>query len=143
MATRRRKSAVDLRPIHTRSAGIDIGAASHWVAVDPSLSDGCVRTFGTYTDDLHALAEWLCSLGVRKVAMESTGVYWIPVYQVLRDRGLDVCLVDARATKQVAGRKTDLSDCQWIQQLHSYGLLKPAFIPDADDVHVAPPSRLR
>lgn len=103
----------------------------HWVAVDSSLCDESVRSFGTYTDDLQKLADWLLSHGVTTVAMESTGVYWIPLYEVLRDRGLEVVLVDARATKQVRGRKSDISDCQWIQQLHSYGLLKAAFIPDA------------
>lgn len=130
--SRKRKTDNELQRVNPRAAGIDIGSASHWVAVDPSLCDENVREFGAYTDDLHTLAEWLGSLGVQTVAMESTGVYWIPLYETLRDRGFAVCLVDARATKQVAGRKTDFSDCQWIQQLHSYGLLKPAFIPDTE-----------
>ena len=128
---KKRKARVDLERINPHAAGVDIGSTRHWVAVDSSLCDESVRDFGTYTDNLHELADWLLSHGVKTVAMESTGVYWVPLYEVLRDRGLEVFLVDARATKQVAGRKTDVSDCQWIQQLHSYGLLKPAFIPDS------------
>jgi transposase len=122
----------DLQRINPLAAGIDIGSCSHWVAVDPSLCDRPVREIAAYTGDLHSLADWLIDCGVVTVAMESTGVYWIPVFEVLRDRGLDVWLVDARSTKQVAGRKSDVSDCQWIQQLHSYGLLKRAFIPEAE-----------
>jgi transposase len=91
-----------------------------------------VRQFAAYTSDLQAMADWLIEHGVQTVAMESTGVYWIAAYEVLRDRGLEVCLVDARATKQVAGRKSDVSDCQWIQELHAHGLLKQAFIPPAE-----------
>lgn len=125
---RRKKSG--LRRINERAAGIDIGSASHWVAVDPSLTDQPVREFAAYTADLLAMAEWLLGLGVKTVAMEATGVYWVGAFEVLRDRGLEVYLVDARATKQVAGRKSDISDCQWTQELHAYGLLKRAFIPD-------------
>lgn len=120
-----------LRRINPRAAGIDIGSASHWVAIDPSLTDQPVREFKAYTGDLHALADWLVEHKIQTVAMESTGVYWIPLFEVLRERGLEVCLVDGRATKQVAGRKSDISDCQWIQELHSYGLLKQAFVPEA------------
>lgn len=130
--SRKRRPERGFERVNLHAAGIDIGSTSHWVAVDPSVCDRPVRDFGAYTEDLHDMAEWLSAQGVRTVAMESTGVYWIPVYDLLRERGFDVCLVDARATKQVAGRKTDVTDCQWIQQLHSYGLLKPAFIPDAD-----------
>jgi hypothetical protein len=90
-----------------------------------------VREFAAYTSDLHALADWLAEHKIQTVAMEATGVYWVALFEVLRDRGFEVCLVDARATKQVAGRKSDISDCQWIQELHSYGLLKQAFIPEA------------
>lgn len=131
MSKLRRGKEGALRRINPRAAGIDIGSASHWVAIDPSLAEQPVREFAAYTSDLQALADWLIEHGVETVAMESTGVYWIALYEVLRDRGLKVCLVDARATKQVAGRKSDVSDCQWIQELHSYGLLKQAFIPDA------------
>lgn len=118
-----------LRRINPRAAGIDIGSASHWVAIDPSLSEQPVREFAAYTADLYALADWLKERGIQTVAMEATGVYWIALFEVLRDRGLQVCLVDARSTQQVAGRKSDISDCQWIQELHSYGLLKQAFVP--------------
>jgi transposase len=121
-----------LRRVNPHAAGIDVGSASHWVAIDPSLAEQPVREFGAYTSDLGAMAEWLIEHGVRTVAMEATGVYWVGLFEVLRDRGLEVCLVDARATKQVAGRKSDLSDCQWIQELHSYGLLKQAFLPTAE-----------
>ncbi len=121
----------ELRRINPRAAGIDIGSASHWVAIDPSLTQQPVREFAAYTSDLQALADWLVEHKIQTVAMEATGVYWIALFEVLRDRGLEVCLVDARATKQVAGRKSDVSDCQWIQELHSYGLLKQAFVPEA------------
>lgn len=130
MSTRRRKEG-KLRRINPHAAGIDVGSASHWVAVDPSLTERPVREFAAYTGDLHAMADWLIEQGVTTVAMEATGVYWVASYEVLRDRGLEVCLCDTRATKQVAGRKSDISDCQWIQELHSYGLLKQAFLPDA------------
>lgn len=125
------KGRSELRRINPRAAGIDIGSASHWVAIDPSLSERPVREFAAYTGDIQALASWLIEHGVETVAMEATGVYWVALFEVLRDRGLEVCLVDARATKQVAGRKSDISDCQWIQELHSYGLLKQAFVPEA------------
>jgi len=128
----RSKRSSELRRINPRAAGIDIGSASHWVALDPSLTQQPVREFAAYTDGLHALANWLIEHGIKTVAMEATGVYWIAPFEVLRDRGLDVCLVDARATKQVTGRKSDISDCQWIQELHSYGLLKQAFIPGVE-----------
>lgn len=128
MSKRRRQGG--LRRVNPHAAGIDVGSASHWVAVDPSLTERPVREFAAYTGDLHAMADWLIEHGVTTVAMEATGVYWVAVYEVLRDRGLEVCLCDTRATKQVAGRKSDISDGQWIQELHSYGLLKPAFLPD-------------
>lgn len=128
----RSKGRSELRRINPRAAGIDIGSASHWAAMDPSLTEQPVREFAAYTGDLHALADWLIEHEIKTVAMESTGVYWIALFEVLRDRGLEVCLVDARATKQVAGRKSDISDCQWIQELHSYGLLKQAFVPGAE-----------
>jgi transposase len=127
----RSKGKGELRRVNPRAAGIDIGSATHWVAIDPSLSEQPVREFAAYTRDLQALADWLVEHKVQTVAMEATGVYWIALFEVLRERGLEVCLVDARATKQVAGRKSDISDCQWIQELHSYGLLKQAFVPEA------------
>ena len=132
MKQRRRRGRKALTRVHARAAGIDVGSRSHWVAIDESLDERPVREFGTYTADLQAMAGWLLEHGIETVAMESTGLYWVAAYEVLRDHGLEVCLADARATKQVAGRKSDVSDCQWIQQLHSYGLLKPAFLPAAD-----------
>ena len=118
--------------VHRDSAGIDVGKHKHYVAVDPSRFDEPVRNFGTFTQDLEAMAEWLSSCGVREVAMESTGVYWIPVFEVLDRAGFEVHLVNPRATKQVSGRKSDVLDCQWIRQLMSYGLLRGAFrSPDA------------
>jgi transposase len=125
-------SAHRLERICGTAAGIDAGSREHWVAVDPDLSPDPIRCFGTYTADLVALADWLQSVGVTTVAIESTGVYWVGVAAVLESHGIEVCVTDARATKQVAGRKSDVSDCQWIQQLHSYGLLKPAVVLGAD-----------
>lgn len=122
------KSSKAINTINPNAAGIDIGSQEHYVAVGA----GKVRSFGCYTPDLEEMARWLLECGVETVAMESTGVYWIPVYQVLQSKGLDVNLVDARHAKNVPGRKTDVSDCQWIQQLHSYGLLRSCFLPDAD-----------
>jgi len=118
-----------LRVIHPRCAGIDIGSREHWVAVDPERCQDSVRCFTTFTDDLLQLAHWLNSQEVEVVAMEATGVYWIPLYELLDARGFDVQLVNSRATRQVSGRKSDVLDCQWIWQLMSHGLLKGAFRP--------------
>jgi transposase len=126
---RKRKSAA-LERINVHAAGIDIGASSHFVAVPEDRDEKPVREFAAYTPDLCRLADWLKSCGVKTVAMESTGVYWIPLFQVLEERGFEVRLVDARRVKNVSGRKTDVSDCQWLQQLHTYGLLNSAFRPD-------------
>jgi transposase len=128
-----RKSMRRLEVIHPDCAGVDVGGSRHYVAVDPGRSDEPVRSFGTFTDELEAMGRWLAECGVRIVAMESTGVYWIPVYEVLERMGFEVHLVNPRATKQVSGRKSDVLDCQWIWQLMSYGLLKGAFRP-ADEV---------
>jgi transposase len=116
--------------INLHAAGIDIGSASHFVAVPEDRDDRPVREFAAYTTDLYELADWLTACGVKTVAMESTGVYWIPLFQILEERGFEVRLVDARRVKNVSGRKTDVSDCQWLQQLHTYGLLTSAFRPD-------------
>lgn len=116
--------------INPGAAGIDVGSEKHYVAVGPGKSDMPVRSFGCYTPDLEEMARWLKQCGITTVAMESTGVYWIPVYQVLTQHKLDVKLVDARHVKNVPGRKTDVADSQWIQQLHSYGLLRGCFLPD-------------
>ncbi len=114
---------------HPDAAGIDIGSASHFVAVPPDRDDEPVREFSSLTCDLQATADWLKRCGVTTVAMESTGVYWIPLYELLEARGFEVLLVNARHVKNVSGRKSDVLDCQWLQQLHSYGLLRGAFRP--------------
>lgn len=116
--------------MRSRVAGIDIGSAQHWVC-GPASADGApnVRVFGTTTDQLNALADWLVDQHVESVAMESTYVYWIPVYELLESRGVAVVLVNARQLHNVPGRKTDFSDCQWIQLLHSCGLLRGSFRP--------------
>jgi len=115
---------------HPNAAGIDIGSASHYVAVPPDRDDDPVREFASFTADLHRLADWLRDCGVDTVAMESTGVYWIPLFELLDARGFTVWLVNARHVKNVSGRKSDVLDCQWLQQLMSYGLLRGAFRPD-------------
>ena len=118
-----------LKIVHSHCAGIDIGKSKHYVAVDPDSCEDPVRSFGAFTDDLEQLAGWLKECGVEVVAMESTGVYWIPLFEVLDRAGFEVHLVNPRATKQVSGRKSDVLDCQWLWQLMSYGLLKGAFRP--------------
>jgi transposase len=120
----------DWEAINPHAAGIDIGAREHFVCVPPAATPKNVRSFGTFTADLEALADWLQECGVTSVAMEATGVYWIPVFQILEARGLAVLLVNARQTKHVAGRKSDVQDCQWIQRLHTYGLLQGSFRPE-------------
>lgn len=119
----------DLTRINEHAAGIDVGAESHFVAVPPGSDPHPVRQFGVFTRDLYAIADWLAACGVRSVAMESTGVYWVPLYEVLEERGFEVKLVDARKVKNVSGRKSDVLDCQWVQQLESYGLLAGAYRP--------------
>ncbi|NHZ93965.1 IS110 family transposase [Massilia sp. CCM 8733] len=120
---------------YPNAAGIDIGNAAHFVAVPPDRDDYPVREFPSFTQDLHALADWLTACRVDTVAMESTGVYWIPLFELLEARGFKVLLVNARHVKNVSGRKSDVLDCQWLQQLMSYGLLAGAFRPD-DEVCV-------
>jgi transposase len=117
--------------LNVNAAGIDVGAREHYVAVPPDRCEQPVRCFGAFTEDLHKLAQWLLACGVDTVAMESTGVYWIPLYQILEDYGLVVRLVNARQVKHVPGRKSDVQDCQWLQQLESYGLLSGSFRPEA------------
>jgi transposase len=134
MAQRNRAfSRAGLSLTHPNAAGIDIGSASHFVAVPPDRDAEPVREFPSFTADLHRLADWLEACGVDTVAMESTGVYWIPLYELLDARGFTVLLVNARHVKNVSGRKSDVLDCQWLQQLMSYGLLRGAFRP-ADGV---------
>jgi len=114
------------------SAGIDIGATEIFVAVPDDRSSKFVRKFGTFTDDLHDAAKWLKQCGIKSIAMESTGVYWIPIFQILDAYGFDIILVNARHVKNVPGRKTDVQDCQWLQYLHSVGLLRGSFRPAQD-----------
>lgn len=123
------KSRAALTNTHPNAAGIDIGSASHFVAVPPDRDDQPVREFASFTADLNALADWLAACGVDTVAMESTGVYWIPLFELLESRGFTVLLVNARHVKNVSGRKSDVLDCQWLQQLMTYGLLSGAFRP--------------
>ena len=119
--------------INPDAAGIDVGASEMWVCVPGENEQERVRTFGTDTVELEAIAAWLLQRGVRTVAMESTGVYWIPLFQVLENHGLEVCLVNARHAKNVPGRrKTDRLDCQWLQKLHACGLLSASFRPTAE-----------
>lgn len=118
-----------LQHINQYAAGIDIGSRSHFVAVPEGACEQPVREFSTFTGDLERLAEWLLACGVTTVAMESTGIYWIPVFEILESHGLEVKLVNARHVKNVPGRKSDVLDCQWLQQLHTYGLLRGAFRP--------------
>jgi transposase len=127
------KSKRGLSLTHPNAAGIDVGSGSHFVAVAPDRDDEPVREFKSFTEDLHRLAEWLSSCGVDTVAMESTGVYWILLYELLESKGFTVYLVNARHVKNVTGRKSDVLDCQWLQQLMSYGLLSGAFRP-ADEI---------
>lgn len=119
-----------LEHINTMAAGIDVGSKSHFVAVPEGCDEMSVREFKSFTTDLFELANWLERCGIETVAMESTGVYWIPLYELLESRGFEVKLVDARKVKNVSGRKTDVLDCQWLQQLHTYGLLSGAFRPN-------------
>src|SRR6202045_309830 len=112
------------------AAGIDIGSQIHYVAVPEGRAQESVRSFGAYTAQLDELVQWLKDWRIKTVAMESTGVYWIPLYQKLEEAGFEVLLVDARQAKHVPGRKSDVQDCQWLQQLHSYGLLRAAFRPE-------------
>ena len=119
-----------LKVINARSAGIDIGSRFHLVAVPAELDSEPVRKFSSFTVDLIALVEWLLTVGINTVAMESTGIYWVPLYEILVDKGIEVFLVNARHAKNVPGRKTDICDAQWLQQLHSYGLVRASFRPD-------------
>lgn len=114
------------------AAGIDIGATEIFVAVPADRAAENVRSFPTFTQDLYAAAEWLKQCGIKTVAMESTGVYWIPLFQILEARDFEVCLVNARHVKNVPGRRTDVSDCQWLQFLHSVGLLRASYRPEQE-----------
>jgi len=135
MAGKRAKQEVSLEvleQLNVNAAGLDVGAEEIYVCVPADRSEESVRVFTTFTSGLRELANWLMECGIETVAMESTGVYWIPVYEILEERGLEVCLVNARHLKNVPGRKTDVNDCQWLQKLHTYGLLRASFRPSEE-----------
>ena len=127
---RPKRKRVQVEVVNPNAAGIDIGSEVHYVAVPPDRDPEPVRSFQCFTADLNELADWLERCGIETVAMESTGVYWIPLYQILEARGFEVILVNARHVKNVPGRKTDVLDCQWLGQLDSYGLLRGSFRPE-------------
>src|ERR1017187_471146 len=129
MAKKGKRRCDTLPVLHPDAAGIDVGASELFVAVSADRDPHPVRSFPTFTRDLHALADWLEQCGIHSVAMESTSVYWIPIYQILEARGLEGYLVNAQHVKNVPGRKTDVSDCQWLRYLHSVGLLRASFRP--------------
>jgi transposase len=128
-ARRKRVLHKHMEVVNLYSAGIDIGSEKHYVAVPEGLDDDPVRCFSCFTADLQRMADWLVEIGITTVVMESTGVYWIPAFEILAERGLEVLLVNARHVKNVSGRKSDVQDCQWLQQLHTFGLLAGAFRP--------------
>jgi transposase len=129
---KRRKTQEQLALVHPNAAGLDIGVAEIWACVPPDRDAEPVKVFDTFTPDLHRLAAWLIACGVDTVALESTGIYWLPIFEILEARGLQVQLVNARHIKHVPGRKSDYLDCQWIQKLHALGLLNGSFRPDAE-----------
>src|SRR6202163_1282371 len=120
---------LSLEMVHPDAAGIDIGNESHYVAVPPTRDNQPVRRFGCTTAELKAMAEWLKQCRIRTVAMQSTGVYWIAVYDILEEAGFEVYLVNARETKNLPGRKSDVQESQWLMKLHTYGLLRNSFRP--------------
>jgi len=124
-----------LPPLNLNASGIDVGNEEHWVAVPANRDAEPVRSFGTFTADVKRLVDWLVSCKVDTVVMESTGVYWVALYDALEERGLDVQVVNARQVKQLPGRKTDIKDCQWLQTLHTFGLLNRCFRP-AEEIRV-------
>jgi transposase len=118
-----------LEIVHPDAAGIDIGSHEHWVAISPDKDEQPVRSFECFTADVERMADWLISRGVGSVAMQSTGVYWMPVFEILQQRGVEVYLVNARHTKNLPGRKSDIAECQWLLKLHTFGLLNNSFQP--------------
>jgi len=125
-----------LRVINPDAAGIDIGSTSHFVAVPEGRDKAVVREFECYTPDIKKMVEWLKQCSIKTIVMESTGSYWIPVFEMLDQAGFEVKLVDAHHVKNVRGRKSDVIDCQWLQQLHTYGLLSGAFRPENDIIEL-------
>src|SRR6266480_224305 len=136
LARRLQSENPGLEVVHPQAAGIDVGNSAHYAAVRPDRDPEPVRRFECFTADLYRLAEWLESCGVKTVAMQSTGVYWIPLYEILEDRGFEVYLVNARHTKNLPGRKSDVQECQWLLKLHTFGLLNNSFQP-RDEIRVA------
>ena len=132
--TQTSRESAPMPVVHPHAAGLDIGSSEIWAAVPADSDPIAVRPFPSFTPDLHALADWLSACGVQTVAMESTGVYWSPIYEMLQARGFQVYLVNARHLQNVPGRKSDVKDCQWIQRLHSFGLLSASFRPEAEMV---------
>jgi transposase len=128
--SKKRQAPKRMPVVHPTAAGIDIGSEEHWVAVPEGSCEESIRRFGAFTADLHALADWLEEVGVTTVAMESTGVYWIPLFQILERRGFEVRLANAHHVKSVPGRKSDVQDCRWIQRLHTFGLVQGSFRPN-------------
>ncbi|HEX8576468.1 MAG TPA: IS110 family transposase [Flavobacterium sp.] len=131
--------AKTLEIMHPNACGIDIGSKNFFV----DAGEDTIRVFSTFTTDCHAIRDYLKSLGITTVAMESTGVYWVILYAVLEEAGIDVFLVNGRDVKNVPGRKSDVKDCQWLRQLHSYGLLRKSFIPDSEIRKIRSYLRLR
>src|SRR5882672_5862288 len=132
LARRLRIEDPGLDVMHPHAAGIDVGNSAHYVAVRPDRDPDSVRRFESFTADLHRLADWLQRCGVTTVAMQSTGVYWIALYEILDARGLEVYLVNARHTKNLPGRKSDVQESQWLLKLHTYGLLNNSFQPPSE-----------
>lgn len=135
------KKQISLEVVNSNAAGIDIGSRSHWVAVGQNAED--VKEFGVYSQDQLEMSHWLHSNGVTSIAMESTGTYWQNLFSTLVGQGFDVILVNGRQTKNIKGKKTDIKDCQWIQKLHSLGLLSASFLPDSDTDTIRTYSRHR
>ena len=139
---KKRKTRLEYMPLlYPNAAGLDIGASEIFACVRADRTEDNVKSFGTFTPDLKRLADWLEEHEVESVAMESTGVYWIPAYDLLEARGFKVFLVNAQSIKGVPGRKSDVQDCQWIQKGHSLGLLTNSFRPDAEMCGLPAPSR--
>lgn len=139
----RRLQPTGLPIINGKAAAIDIGSRFHVAAVPPNLCDDPVQTFQAFTADLQRMADWLVALGIETVAMESTGVYWIPAYEILEDRGIEVIVANARESRAVPGRKSDVNDAQWLQRLHACGLLRPSFRPGREIAALRSYLRLR
>jgi transposase len=124
------ETVIKMEVVNAHAAGIDVGSRSHWVAVGQHMQD--IREFGVFNEDLYEMAAWLKEKQVKTIAMESTGTYWQNLYAVLIAYGFHVILCNGKYTKNIKGKKTDVKDCQWIQRLHSLGLLSSSFLPDGD-----------